>query len=510
MTHLQPSVLRSDSLSEEEKRQWEISDVEAEVRRGIMRMTSDSRKFLCIQRDISDFSNIRDMDVAEKETIGQYIELINESEKLEVNEAAQRSVAELRKDIMKEGVSIDSYVQPWIQGGFTEHTHPEYNQELGEAFYDRMTFDIETALSKQADVSSNAKEVATHLNFASQRSQSFYSRPDLVESGLNYLSSQTQEFPCVIHGDSGSGKTSTMAAIAVQTATFSPKPVLVLRFCGTTPQSGSLLTLLRGMIEQISSAYYSQPIHLPESVTDTIDVFVELLQLASEETPLIVIVDSLDQLSLEERGGESVSWIPTELPEHVHIVVSARSDSSGCYGDLRHRDIPEGNYLGVDTITREEAEEIATGSLATANRALQPKQLQKLLDLATDENAEPPTVLRLRLLLDMAMKVTSTDDFPDLASSVRGLIEGTLARIEQAHGERLVATVCGLLGVAPYGLGEETLQDLLAVDDEVLDDVRVSGQLPVRRLPQVRTQHIYSTTICCTKMYISLYYYLYY
>ena len=129
---------------------------------------------------------------------------------------------------------------------------------------------------------------------------------------------------------------------------------------------------------------------------------------------------------------------------------------------------------------------IVTGYMEKANRTLQPEQLSKLLAFATDSSEEEPTVLRLRLLLDIAVKLMSHDEMPNLPVTTSGLIKRFLKNLERNHGELLISHLFGLLSVSKHGFGEDTLIDILAGDDEVLDSVLQYHQPPIRRIPQVR------------------------
>ena len=62
--------------------------------------------------------------------------------------------------------------------------------------------------------------------------------------------------PLVLHGSSGSGKTSVMAMIAKEAwSSMKSKPAIVLRFIGTTPGSCSINSLLSSITQQVRKAY---------------------------------------------------------------------------------------------------------------------------------------------------------------------------------------------------------------------------------------------------------------
>ena len=63
----------------------------------------------------------------------------------------------------------------------------------------------------------------------------------------------------------------------------------------------------------------------------------------------VLFLDSLDQLS-DQDDGRSLRWLPTSLPENVHIVVSTLPNTGGCLAVLKTKLKPESNadfYLEV-------------------------------------------------------------------------------------------------------------------------------------------------------------------
>ena len=46
-----------------------------------------------------------------------------------------------------------------------------------------------------------------------------------------------------------------------------------------------------------------------------------LFQMATSEKPLVMILDSLDQLS-KSHNAHDLTWLPKQLPAHVYLIVS--------------------------------------------------------------------------------------------------------------------------------------------------------------------------------------------
>lgn len=56
-----------------------------------------------------------------------------------------------------------------------------------------------------------------------------------------------------------------------------------------------------------------------------LEEFLSLLQFATADNPLLICLDGMDELS--EENDENLSWIPTELPKNVFLIVSTCTKS---------------------------------------------------------------------------------------------------------------------------------------------------------------------------------------
>ena len=484
LRHLQTSALNSAILSAGQKIKWSVSVTEMEVRKGIINREDITNRCLCIRRDIRELEDIHNLYASEKPMISRFVEL---DQSMAVDGTIQDKIGQLRTSVVKRDVPVDIFTQSWKTGGITETSHRKYIEEFGETFYKRMTHGIEKAVSRQKKLDANTFEVSSHMTFACKRAGSFFGRAAMLSKGLGFLLSKNHSGFGVVYGVSGSGKTSLMASIAIQAREMlnNANLSLVLRFCGTSSKSSSGRLLLQSILQQIYSAYSATTVKIPTDFEELKISFAQSLELASGYQPLVILIDSLDQLSDEDQARSDLSWLPTNLPEHVYLIVSTLPDIGCCLKYLRLTGISEDCYLMVKPLTMNDADEIVSGYLKTANRTLQSSQLNYLLDLATDCSEEEPTVLRLRLLLDRIMKYSSSDTISNIPITVHGLINQFFDRLEQNHGELVVSLLFGLLGASSHGLGEEALQDMLAGDEDVLDSVLQYHQPPVRRIPQV-------------------------
>nr|KAG5694295.1 hypothetical protein BaRGS_032013 [Batillaria attramentaria] len=214
-----------------------------------------------------------------------------------------------------------------------DKSHRDYISRLCTDFEKKLMGEIETAIKTRDQglhVNPLLEEVTQHTRFAQEKCSSFYGRQNALERVREYLKGKSQ---CVhvIHGKSGSGKTSIVAMAAREAlAIRHHKGGVILRFLGTTPDSTTVSSLLSSIICQLTAVknrdmtFSEEDIPaLPfQSMKERTDMFHELLEeTASADFPVTLLLDSLDQLDPADNARQ-LTWLPTELPAHVKVIVS--------------------------------------------------------------------------------------------------------------------------------------------------------------------------------------------
>lgn len=93
--------------------------------------------------------------------------------------------------------------------------------------------------------------------FVSLLNQVFYGREENLVRLKKYMQDDCDK-PLVLHGEGGCGKTSLLAKSAALTSTEwfeNCKPVSIIRFLGTTPDSSALTPALISICQQVNTLY---------------------------------------------------------------------------------------------------------------------------------------------------------------------------------------------------------------------------------------------------------------
>ncbi|KAK6174034.1 hypothetical protein SNE40_017384 [Patella caerulea] len=404
---------------------------------------------------------------------------------------SRRLLENLRNNKLKHKLPVDhikKYTIDWTEHGVDptkEESHRLYISKLADDFERSIKDGIKRAIQeKQSNVSNNTicQEVIQHINFCKHKCHSFYGRKDTFDIINDYLTNNSDE-PLVIHGSSGCGKTSIVAMSAKNTfdTKNGEKHTIVMRFLGTTPDSSNISALLYSVISQIKLVYEEEPIKQGLSLKDLTEEFHLSLEHARKRRPMLVLLDSLDQLDTT-GGARQLSWLPRNLPEYVKMIVSTLPEAEyECFPKLQAMFSTPSCFLPVETLSNDDVEGILHKWLETKQRKLLDSQLKIVLEAFH----QCPLPLFLKLSFDEACRWKSftPPSVSTLQTTVRNVINDLFIRVESLHGQLLVSRALGYLTLSGGGLTETELEDILSCDDDVLNDVYMYWTPPIRRLP---------------------------
>ncbi|OWF42885.1 NACHT and WD repeat domain-containing protein 1 [Mizuhopecten yessoensis] len=277
--------------------------------------------------------------------------------------------------------------------------------------------------------------------------------------------------PVTIYGSSGSGKTSVMAKIAELSKTWFPNSVQIVRFLGTSANSSSIRDVLLGICLQIWVLYKVKPplnLDLESDFHFLTQYMLALLwRIKTKDRPLVILLDSVDQLQLTDHAS-TMHWLPLKVPPGVHIVVSAIPQHNNCLENLRSLLPSHDCMIHVPSLSQETSENMIKNALKEKSRRLTKLQWRHLLD----KTAKVGQPLYVKLLADRAVTWKSSTAMSKTAvgNSIKEAIVRLFESIEKEHGEIIITHLYGYLSAARDGLSLSELEDILSLDDEVLQD----------------------------------------
>nr|CAI5835187.1 unnamed protein product [Callosobruchus analis] len=461
-----------------------MSVTEREVINGVLNVKNTKNHCLAYIRYINNI-NLQNLKKA-----SLFVDIINRS----LDTESAKLLGNLRDERLPgkiESSNLQKYNVEWIgREGLDPETHDEYLKHFITHFYKNIIKLVDRAMRKE-DSSAQGQivtEILQHLHACNNSVKVFYGREDSLEHIERYMTDDSDKC-LILYGEGGCGKTSLLAKAASMSTGNGwfpgAKPISIIRFLGTTPDSSALTPTLISICQQISYNFMLPFEGIPDDLVPLTAHFKQLLTLATKEQPLVLFLDSVDQLT-GTQDANKVSWLPTRLPPYCKIIVSCANEESNPevskeYHILRKMIDVDENFIEVKALGEELAMKVIKMWMQTAHRDLTNYQW-RLVSNAIDKCSLPIFVKLVFAEICRWRSYTKSHD-THLASTVMDSIMMLFERIEKQHGRILVFHALAYITAAKSGLSESELEDLISLDDKVLDDVYQYHLPPVRRIP---------------------------
>lgn len=105
--------------------------------------------------------------------------------------------------------------------------------------------------------------------------------------------------------------------------------------------------LAESFCEQLKLVYNISD-EVPENYKGLCEIFPKFMAHASEQRPLCIVIDSLDQLTDEDGARRFLEWLPRKLPANVYMIVSTLPKEGGCLQRLKTFGMPPEQFLKVN------------------------------------------------------------------------------------------------------------------------------------------------------------------
>ncbi|XP_046361543.2 NACHT and WD repeat domain-containing protein 2-like [Haliotis rufescens] len=476
-------AVEASELSKESFRLLKSSVTEMEIYDGLINIAREKdRQSNCLLylRDIEGLDTDSDPKI-----VRRFLDLHPDT--LQPNETAANALTELRGRCTKKVTNQNMLKMSvkWEKDGICPVTHNDYIQTLCNHFYATVKLMVDRNMAKRNKLQDDDlyNEVVQHWTIARNRCQTFVGRAPMIQSIRGYLEAQTDQ-ALVVHGESGSGKTSLMSkAVSVVSEVVSQnenemKMVTVVRFVGTTPESSSSHQLLYSVCHQLAYISKQHRSDVPEDYTSLKMYFRDVVQKGNFSGVVILFLDALDQLS-PANGAHTLDWLPSRLAPNVKLIVSTLPEKHGILDKLRNKIAH--NFLEVSPLPQTDCKQVMRALLEHSGRAISYPQW-RIVEKAFTFCTLP---LFITLTFQEAIRWNSYDDLPPdaLLHTVEASINRLFDRLEKTYGKMFVSRALGYITAARNGLSMSELDDILSLDEDVLNSVFTLWEPPIRRIP---------------------------
>ncbi|KAI9350231.1 hypothetical protein BDR26DRAFT_1003855 [Obelidium mucronatum] len=427
------------------------------------------------------------------------------------------------------------YAIPWRSdiGGFNpgaEKTHGAYLTSFCEDLAKLVCDSILKQYAGRIGAGAVGDEVVKHSLAILKECEGFVGREDVLDKVRQEFLEDEVKKVLVVYGPSGVGKTSLTSKIAEHIYLAKPETVIVARLIGTTAESSDSRSLLRSMCTQIVEIYGLSELkdkvefegsvsyevaeatgeltleeklgnldHWPPISYEGLKAGFEVaLKLADETRPLVLVLDALDELSIED-DARTLDWLPSIIPPHVKFVLSTAPTSRkhATFSILSNLYPVDQNpvvftHLEVPFLTEVEVGQLIDSLTTRSSRQLQPDQMNALVFKCN--RLRLPLYIRAvwTLYASKWSSFTTIDSINKLinAETVPGLIEDFFDGLESKMGRYFVAKAIGYITAARLGISRIELEDLLSCDETAMNEVFKFQEMPVRRIPSLYVERL--------------------
>ncbi|XP_078299353.1 NACHT domain- and WD repeat-containing protein 1 isoform X1 [Panthera onca] len=485
------SVLRSGAqearrlglITQEQWHRYCWSVIEWEIDRGLLSLTDGDRGATIFLREIQDLNKHILEDCALK-MVDRLPDGCLDTDAQNLLRGLKGRIADVQPGVLR------AQHLPWSRDLVNpkNKAHARYLRELGEQFAARASHQVLEHLREleagRQELAWLYQEIRHHLGLSAEANRTFCGRQELLaQLGQRLQQSDSHPHsPLVLFGPPGVGKTALMCKLAEQMpGLLGRKTVTVLRLLGASQMSSDARGLLQSICAQVCLAYGLPlpPAQVLEAHARVVQFFHTLLHTVSCRNfeSLVILLDSMDDVHSICRARR-VPWLPPKCPPRIHLILSACSGRRGILDTVRQTLTDPEAYWEVKPLSGNQGQEMIQLLLAASRRTLSPGQ-RELLWASLPECGHPG---RLRLAFEEARKWASFTIPAPLASTAKEAMHQLCARLEQTHGQVLVAHVLGYIASSRHGLSEAELKDVLSLDDEALQVVYRDWTPPSKEL----------------------------
>lgn len=315
---------------------------------------------------------------------------------------------------------------------------------------------------------------------------------DAKSEFLDYLKGLSN-WPTILIGDVGSGKTSMIAQTCKEIQKDQPFDHIIYHSVGGTTDSVDLsLILYRFIVEVIKR--FEVRYHPPDLSLETlVETFPKVLLKAEIDTTLIFIIDNLDRVTKNGQPHLDLEWFPATLPSRCRFVISCNEGK--LLNNIRRNRLQFGGSVELHEIMMpriqvrlktpkvkkgveegEEGEEEESESKGSSRGSSAASHVTgsntKRVGTSQAELGTVRALSRSYLFSSTGLAITPQ-------TTLKEMIELLIFQVEEIFGKYLVRRYCLFVLISRDGILEQDLFDLMNAAKQqkvVMGDCRISWQ----------------------------------
>ncbi len=381
-------------------------------------------------------------DAFEESTNKEELERLGAKQAAQNTENRRQQLLGLKQEIRDSGLPVrENYRNP---------------AEFGRLVYDDVSKLIDEVFPVEEQPDRELAQIVQHQQFALARSRIYVARPDTFAKLDEFAT--TSGPPVALTGESGGGKTSLLANWMLRFSDANPELPVVYHFVGSTPESTSHTNLLRQVMSQLKRTC-SLTGEIPDGTPELIAAFREWLFAASATSPVVLVLDGLNQLD-QQNDAQRLDWLPEQLPANLRLFVSILPSTAA--DEVSRRGYEE--YV-VQPLSVDEQRTLVDRYLGFYSKTLAARHVDQIV--ASDQTKNP---LYLKLLLEELRLFGEHERLSDQisyylsAKTLPDLYAAILQRYEQDYERQRPGLVCDTLSAiwsSRRGMTEGELRELL-------------------------------------------------
>ncbi|EGD79172.1 hypothetical protein PTSG_09904 [Salpingoeca rosetta] len=372
---------------------------------------------------------------------------------------ARSKMAELRQTLLNtRGITVRTYNRP---------------DDLPQMVMEDLLARCQGAFAHEALTDPYQQDNFSHNAFGASRAATYIPFPHLQEL-IGDIQQRSSNTPVHVLGESGTGKSSIMAAFLDQVLE-QPNALTFFHFIGHSSHSAHHVNLLKRLLHQLKQW---APDTITEPVPSTaaqlaaaLPSWLSTASTARNDKTIFICLDALNQLQNIDNAHE-LAWLPKVFPANVRVVLSSTPCRSADVVSKRGWDVKHMPHIGKY--------ERITYALLFLNKRGKELSFDRLHQIVSAEHVT--SLLHLRLILEELQVSASFDTLdtfiprmlaPPTLPAFFGLV---LQRLEDTYNDALKSTVApavarrGIVGsimcyvaCAQHGITETELMAVLGV-----------------------------------------------